>query len=102
MMSNSITDFIYQKEKIFNFYLLIATLPYKHGSFSSFPKGAQQCREINIDCHKTADLGTLTPLSILCQEWNKSETLFEDRGSPNSLESIRGNSLFSLHARLMN
>ena len=80
----------------------MATVPYKHGSFSSFPNEAQQYREINIDCHKKADLGALTPLSILCKEWNKSETLFEDRGSPNSLESIRGNSLFSLHARLMN
>ena len=66
----------------------MATVPYKHGSSRSFPKGAQQCSEINIDYHKRADLRTLTPLSILCQQWSTSETLFEDRCSPHSLESI--------------
>ena len=38
----------------------MATVPYKHGSFSSFPKEAQQYREINVDRHKKADLGAGT------------------------------------------
>ena len=38
----------------------MATVPYKHGSLSSFPNEAQQYREINIDCHKKADLGAGT------------------------------------------